>query len=242
MDRFYRTICSHVKQMEIAEDEAEIREIDDLSYACCGHCRYSYQWRGRNRNDYTWVRRIGSPNKYHLALITVRKKTEEEKAKAKKEEKKSLADLLQRRIFAAHSTADIDPDEELACYQSEQEALMDPCCNYVTELLVVRSRNREDVVKELKQKGVEIQPDIEDDGKRPDSKKVVELTRKAKQAGTSIKKLIQQHLHTTVSLNQLSNSHVDYILSQLAKVGPACNTGPERMVEEEAGESPIVGG
>jgi hypothetical protein len=244
MAKKYRSICSHSGFKEIEEINAIVRPFVDVRfYDSCAHCMQSERrFRIIDRENYAWVYEMGSNTKYHLALIVEDKKPKKKPKKKKvKEKPKKLSELLQRSVFAAHSVEELDTEEELSCYSSEQEALLDPCCAYITELLIVRTRGREEVIEDLKKQGIELKPQVKDDGKRPDGKKVAELMRKAKEAETSIKKLIVRHLNMNLTLNQLSNSHVEYILAQMSKVS-VCNNEPARLVEEEAGESPIVGG
>ena len=161
---------------------------------------------------------------------------------AKKEKQQSWTALLERRLFVAHEGKDLDPDEELSCYSSEQEAVCDPCCEFITEILIIRTAERDAIVAELEKQGIKIKPRIIDDGKRPESKQVVALMRLADTRKVKIGALIKKHLQINVALRQLSKAQVSFILEQENGAKPTKPTEPERVVEEAAGESSIVGG
>lgn len=159
-------------------------------------------------------------------------------AKKKKEKDVDLSKLLERRLFVPHEDKELDPEEELSCYLTEQEAVSDPCCEYVTEVLIIRTDERGAVVAALKEKGIEVKPKVVDDGTPIESKQVIALMKLAKSKGTKIEKLIKTTLNQHLIVKQLSRAQAAYILDC-----EGYDTGePERVVEEAAGESSIVGG
>lgn len=160
-------------------------------------------------------------------------------AKKKKENVVDLSRLLERRLFVPHEAKNLDPDEELSCYLTEQEAVADPCCKHVTEVLIIRTDNRKAIVATLEKQGIRIIPQVTDDGTPIESKQVIALMKLARSKNTKIEKLIKTTLNQHLIVKQLSKAQANYILS--------CDDqdnggGPERIIEEAAGESPIVGG
>jgi hypothetical protein len=161
-------------------------------------------------------------------------------AKKKKEKAVDLSKLLERRIFVSHEKQDLDPDEELSCYLTEQEAVTDPCCEYVTEVLIIRTDERDAVIAALEERGIEVQPRIVDDGTPIESKQVIALMKLAKSKNTKIEKLIKTVLNQHLIVKQLSKAQAAHILS--CEDHNSNDGKPERLVEKAAGESSIVGG
>lgn len=159
---------------------------------------------------------------------------------AKKKKEIDLSKLLERRLFVPHEDKALDPDEELSCYTTEQEAVGDPCCEYVTEVLIIRTDDRKAIVAALKERGIEIKPKVVDDGTPIESKQVIALMKLARSKKTKIEKLIKTALNQHLIVKQLSKAQANYILSYGDKDNGG--GGPERLIETAAGESPIVGG
>lgn len=159
-------------------------------------------------------------------------------AKKKKEKVVDLSKLLDRRLFVPHEGKELDPDEEMACYITEQEAVADPCCKYVTEVLIIRTDDRDTMVAALKELGIEVQPNVVDDGTPIESKQVIALMKLAKSKNTKIEKLIKTTLNQHLIVKQLSKAQAAYILT----CGNYDDGEPEKLIEKDAGESSIVGG
>jgi len=161
-------------------------------------------------------------------------------AKKKKEKAVDLSRLLERRLFVPHEAKNLDPDEELSCYLTEQEAVADPCCKHVTEVLIIRTDNRKAVVTALEKQGIHIRPQVTDDGTPIESKQVIALMKLARSKNTSIEKLIKTTLNQHLIVKQLSKAQANYILSCDDQDNGGGET--ERLVEKAAGTSTIVGG
>lgn len=201
-------------------------------------CSYCQKVRKKYEDEHTSWAQFEPGQTYHLVQRVEEREKEKNVAKKKKEKAVDLSKLLERRLFVPHEEKVLDPDEELSCYITEQEAVSDPCCEYVTEVLIIRTDSRDTVVAALKERGIEVMPKVVDDGTPIEGKQVIALMKLAKSKGTTIEKLIKMVLNQHLIVKQLSKAQADYILGREDYDGGE----PEKLVEKAAGESSIVGG
>lgn len=128
--------------------------------------------------------------------------------------KKSLSKLLQRTLFVPHDEKEMDPEVELSCYLTDEDAVQDPCCEFITEVLVVRTTTRGDVVEELRKRGVKIAPQLKKDRKPITSKQVIYLLKLNKKLETKIGDLIGKHLGKRIPMKMLTFTEAEYIIKQ----------------------------
>lgn len=139
------------------------------------------------------------------------------KEKKKTKKKKSLTKLLQRTLFISHDEKEVDPDAELSCYLTDEDAVQDPCCEFVTEVLVVRTTTRGDVVQELRKRGVKIAPKLKEDRMPITSQQVIYLLKLVKQSDTKIGDLIGSHLGKRIPMKMLTFTEAEYIIKESAE-------------------------
>ena len=134
-----------------------------------------------------------------------------------KKKKTDLKKLLERTLFVPHDEKELDPEAELSCYLTDEDAVQDPCCEYVTEVLVVRTTKRGEVVEELRKRGVKIAPKLKEDKRAITSKQVICLLKLVKELDTKIGDLIGGHLGRRIPMKMLTFTEAEYIIEQSAK-------------------------
>lgn len=131
-----------------------------------------------------------------------------------KKKKKSLTKLLQRTLFVPHEEKELDPDVELSCYPTDEDAVQDPCCEFVTEVLVVRTTRRGDVVEELRKRGIKVAPKLKEDKRPITSQQVIFLLKLVKEEEIKIGDLIGKHLGKRIPMKMLTFTEAEYIIKQ----------------------------
>ena len=63
-----------------------------------------------------------------------------------------ISKLLKTTLFIAHPEEDLNLDEEASVYTTSEEAAKDLCANYVTEVLLLKTRPIIEIQDELWQK------------------------------------------------------------------------------------------
>jgi hypothetical protein len=60
-----------------------------------------------------------------------------------------LGKLLKTTLFIAHPEKELNLDEEASVYTSSEEAVKDLCANYVTEIILLKTRPITEIQDEL---------------------------------------------------------------------------------------------
>lgn len=60
-----------------------------------------------------------------------------------------IKDILKKTMFIAHPDKELDLDEEASVYTTAEEAAKDLCANYVTEVILLKTRAITEIQGEL---------------------------------------------------------------------------------------------
>ena len=60
-----------------------------------------------------------------------------------------IKEILKKTMFIAHPDKELSLDEEASVYTTAEEAAEDLCANYVTEVLLLKTRPKEEILDEL---------------------------------------------------------------------------------------------
>ena len=60
-----------------------------------------------------------------------------------------ISKLLETTLFIAHPEKELNLDEEASVYTSSKEAVKDLCANYVTEVILLKTRPIKEIQDEL---------------------------------------------------------------------------------------------
>ena len=61
----------------------------------------------------------------------------------------NIKEILKKTMFIAHPDKELDLDEEASVYTTAEEAAKDLCANYVTEVLLLKTRSITEIQDEL---------------------------------------------------------------------------------------------